>query len=190
MPSDRAMSMIVVCGILLFCGAAGVALGYLIWGREVAVVHEGVAHEQTMDDGSVVLHRDPAGDIATPAPERPAGHTAVRTVEIEVLPPPVEVPAGQCPRTVICPPVTVRLDLLRAADGTYRAQASSADGTILSGIDVPLEPALVPAVRPWAAGLTHDGDRAGAFVHRDIGRVRVGLDSDGDTTRASLGWRW
>jgi hypothetical protein len=190
MPSDRIMSMVVVLAILGFCFAAGIAAGYLLWGRQVVHVDEPVAVEQHMDDGSVVLHREQGGKIVTPAPERPAGHKPVRTIEVEVMPPPVEVAPGECQRTVTCPPVTVRLDLLRAEDGTYRAQASSHDGTILSGIDVPLEPALVVIPRPWAAGMTYDGERGGAFLHRDIGRLRVGFDSDGETKRFAIGWRF
>lgn len=184
------MTIVVFFGYTLLAMAAGAVVYHMILGHEVRQIDEGVAHEQTMDDGSVLLHRDPGGRLDVPEPERPVGHQPVRSVEVEVLPPPVTVQAGACPRTVTCPPVSVRLDLLQAEDGTYRAQASSKDGTVLSGIDVPRAPVLALEQRPWAAGVSYDGDRTAVFLHRDVGRLRVGVDSDGESTRASVGWRW
>lgn len=183
-------------GALLLVVAVAMVVGALIdravFRDQVRAVPETLAYEAVLDDGSRILHRDPQAKPDSPAPERPAGHTPVRVVEVEVLPPPVEITCsdGKVVEKA-CPPVTVRLDLLRAPDGTLRAQASSPGGEVLGGLDVPLEPALVPVQRRWAVGYERDLDgNQGVFLERDLGRLRVGGSVVGDAVSARVGWRF
>lgn len=157
---------------------AGYAIGYAIHGRDVVLIEETVAHEQTQDDGSVILHRDQDGKLDTPAPQIPAGHTPVRDSEVTVLPPPVTV---QCPdgSTIQhqCPPATVRFTLVRAPDKTLRVIGSSPDGEVLGGIDVPHEPVATLVPRTQAIGLTLYADGAKAVRYtKDHGRLTLGAE--------------
>ena len=77
-----------------------------------------------------------------------------------------------------CPPVTVDLSLVRMPDKTRRVIASSPDGKILSGIDVPISAPVESAARPWAAGILITSERKlGAFLDRDVGPFRFGVES-------------
>ena len=82
MPTQR--DAIMAGAIALFLIGIGLAVGYLIWGRQVDVVHEAYAPQQTMDDGSVVLSREPDGKATVPEPVHPKGHKVTRTVEVTV----------------------------------------------------------------------------------------------------------
>ena len=77
--------------------------------------------------------------------------------------------------TVACPPVTVALTLVRQPDGTKRVIASSPDGQVTGGMDVPVEAAKPPPrVLVWSVGVVNGGrDRYGGFVSRDLGPLRV-----------------
>src|SRR3546814_7712432 len=75
---------------------------------------------------------------------------------------------------------SVRTDLsLVQQDGGRRVIASSPDGTVIGGVDVPITQTLLPPTpHRWAAGANYDpfGQRYGAWVERDFGRLRVGAD--------------
>ena len=82
--------------------------------------------------------------------------------------------------------------MVRMPDNTGRVIASSPSGKILSGIDFPLE-ALggTPAGRPWAAGISFDTDlRVGAFVERDIGLFRIGLEASTNARSGVIPKAW
>jgi hypothetical protein len=75
--------------------------------------------------------------------------------------------------------VTVDLSLVRESDGGARVLASSPDGVVVGGLDVPVEPIILPEPeKRWGAGLSYSPvDRtSGVWIERDVWRVRVGLD--------------
>lgn len=85
---------------------------------------------------------------------------------------------GASPDSCDCPPVQVDLSLVRMPDKTRRVVASSPTGTIISGIDAPLEPAAMPRIPQWTlsaiAVADVDGIRPGALLSRRIGPLVVG----------------
>lgn len=182
MRPDQIAALCVMVVVMIVCGFAGAMLDRaLFWPDAPAVVHETPAPG---DLATGLLPRDPA-----PA-DKPG---QVRTIYVTVQPDPVPV---ECPDgTVIqaeCPPVRVRTVLTRDAAGGLRANVYADDGTVISGVDVPHDPAYQPPpARPWAAGYERDHNgRQGAFVERDVGRLRVGASVVGDTLSARVGWRW
>lgn len=78
--------------------------------------------------------------------------------------------------SVRCPAVTVDLTLIRMPDQTRRVVASSPDGLVVGGVDVPVESATVPKVLRWSAGVTYDPGTKhyGAALARDVGPLRLG----------------
>lgn len=66
---------------------------------------------------------------------------------------------------------------MRLKDGTRRVVASSPDGEVTSGLDVPVESAAPARVLKWSAGPTRDllTARWGAAITRDVGPVRLAL---------------
>lgn len=148
------------------------------------------------------VHQADGSDVAATAPPD--------SPEARALPPPrAQLPRGakverrdrivaQAVATAAssCPPVTVDLQQIRTTDGGRRVIASSPDGSVLSAVDVPVDPApLPPPDRPWAAGLSYGTDRAvGVWVERDLGRLRAGLEVErsaaATTARVRVGVRW
>lgn len=136
-------------------------------------------------DGSVIAER--SADAKPPPPPHiiPAGHVEERRISAVVAP---SLPG----------PVQLDLSLVRDDEGGRRAIVSSPDGEIVSALDMPLMPALVPAPeRPWAAGIawSPNTDRAAVWVERDLGRIRLGADvwhTDEGALVPSLraGWRF
>jgi hypothetical protein len=92
--------------------------------------------------------------------------------------------------------VKVDLQLVKDGDGR-RVVASSPDGQVIGGVDVPVEAAINPVSHKWAVGLSCDPgacqQTVGAWIERDIGRIRAGIDlirqADGKAAaRAKIGW--
>lgn len=177
----------------LLAVALGILIGHHLYSADV--VPETYKPQTTQADGSVILERNPDATATAPAPQLPG--KPERTVQVTVKPKPQPKPEptkpgtdGYCPAPKECPALTVRLDLVKQADGR-RVVASSPDGDIVGGIDVPLEPMVTPRSTPWAAGLTYDTDqRVGAFLDRDLGPFRLGIEADQDTIRARAGLRF
>lgn len=163
--------------LAVFLGLAGWA-GYVV-GRPTPAALETPAVAQSQPDGSVVLERAPETSAPAPKAKIPRGDRVERQVSVTVKPKPT------------ASTVTVDMSLVRESDGGRRVIASSADGQVVGGLDVPVEPALVvtPA-RHWAAGASCNVGascqirQAGVWIERDLGRVRVGADvfrqPDGD----------
>jgi hypothetical protein len=165
---------------------AGLGLGWVLWGEKPKVV-ETYAPASTQEDGSRILERKPQADATVPH-DVPTGGVVERVVQVTIQPTPhVEVinrTSGSdlvvAPGTVVpCPPVRVGLSLVRMPDQTRRVVASSPDGRVVAGVDIPVDTAPAPA-RPlrWAAGgLYNPTDRTyGAFIDRDLGPLRVGAE--------------
>lgn len=166
---------------------AGMAAGWYLYGPKHGKVEQ-YAAEQRQHDGSLVLEKKPGvaaeAAAAAPAPAVPKGGKVERTTVIKVKPKPAPKvgpvkpgPYGLCPVPRECPALTVRLDLIKMKDDGRRVVASSPDGDIVAGIDVPVLPPVVRDVPLWAAGATVTQDRRyGAFLDRDLGPFRVGAE--------------
>lgn len=158
---------IIGLGLLVFIGMAA---GYWLRGmlEPAAAVAEVVAPAPAVlqVDGSVIAERAPAAK-PPPVPHRlPQGFVEERRVSAEIKP----AHAGN---------VGIDLSLVRDTAGGRRAIVSSPDGEVVTALDVPILPGLVPAPpRRWAAGVAINpfdpDDGRGAWVTRDYGRVRAG----------------
>lgn len=160
--------------------------------------------------GGWMLHEPPP-----PKPERPAaairligGELVIRRDPLAAPPPTIMEAAAQVPGTPIragtitvqpkapeCPPVSVDWALVQQPDGA-RVIASSPNGRVTGGIDIPLTGGAASPARVWAAGAIYDPlhRRYGAFVERDLGRLRLGADviqgDPGLTAMVRVGWRF
>lgn len=158
------------------------------------------APEERLPGGGLKLERAlqsaPDAQELPPTPV-PPGATVERRVRVVAKPEPVS-RADELP-PCDCPPVTVDLALIREGEGR-RVLAWSPDGRILGGLDVPIVAGLVPASQPWAVGVSYDpfDGTPGAWVERDLGRIRVGVDlhqernalASGLAVRLRAGWRF
>lgn len=208
--------------LLVLLGAAGLFLAGLStgwWLQRPRTVVESPAPASRQADGSLVLERT-GTQIAPQKPPHalPKGAKEERRVSVVVQPPrgtvkeSLTVDSAEAARLVAsndlisrpgkmvdscdCPPVTVDLSLVRMPDKTRRVIASSPDGKILSGIDVPISvPGDSPARTPWAAGISFSTDRRfGGFLDRDLGPFRIGVEAfqstNGWTAQARAGIRF
>ncbi len=201
--------------IILAAGiGVGLGIGWKLWSPKDPVV-ETYAPPVTQQDGSLVLERKPQADTK-PAQQIPQGAKVERVVQVVVKPnPPVDpvspLPSGSVasvpvePQRPPCPPVRVDLSLVRIPDQTRRVVASSPDGQVVGGVDIPVEPVLTQKTLKWAAGVVYGttawGDTArGAFLDRDLAFLRTGIevtrntyplaDHQGWEFRAKLGIRF
>lgn len=195
----------VVIGLIL-----GLAMGWGLW-RPKPLPKERPLPAVRQGDGSLVLERrPPVGPPAPPSHQIPAGGKEERRVSVTVkprwtLPPnpgkPGEIQEPPAPANG-CPPVRVDLSLVRMPDQSRRMVASSPDGEVVGGLDMPLEPPR-PMPRPlrWGAGALYNPlDRTyGAFLDRDFGPLRLGVEAyqtrqpGGSSSAAAavrLGIRW
>lgn len=165
--------------VLLFAG--GLYIGWRLYGPKPAKPETYAASER-QQDGSLVLERKPDAK-AKPKQIIPKGGHIERVMEVVVKPNPltsvVETP------TPPCPPVTVDLSLVKMPDDSRRVVASSPNGEIVGGVDIPVESARpAPAMPKWAAGLSVNPiDRtSGLFIDRDLGPFRIGVELNKPST--------
>ena len=185
----------------------GFLIAWLIW-RPRPVPPETPAAAKVLPSGATELERRPENPMTAPIPAdikqavTELGHGAKleRAIEIKIQPkqppPPPPVPgapaACSAPAPLACPPVTLDLGLVRLPDRTQRVVARSTDGTLLGGLDIPVQEPRIPWDPKWAAGAIYrPQDHAfGAFIERDLGPFRVGADlaqsHDGIGVAASL----
>ncbi len=206
---SRAELTVVAVGILL-----GVCAGWWMrgWYDKPITRAEPPAPAQRLDGGSLVLERGEPGrveDMPRP-PELPKNVERVERVVRVTVRPQLEGDGREVERGVMspaapasCPDVRVDLALLEMTDGTRRVVASSPDGIILGGVDVPLVPVKVVAPPLLnALGLTFRPltKAPGIFYDHDFARLRVGgvleLIPPGPTRAPELavmvkaGWRF
>jgi hypothetical protein len=146
-------------------------------------------------DGSLVLERKPQAD-AKPAHQIPKGSKMERVVQVVVQPRDMSPKSdsgtscaaqagtngsvhqddGNLPSATFCPPVRVDLSLVRMSDDSRRVIASSPDGEVLGGVDIPVEVPDRPRVLRWSTGGSwNPGDRTyGAWALRDVGPFVLG----------------
>ena len=193
---------------------------------EQASPSEAHAAAQRQEDGSLVLERQATGSPVPAAPHAlPAGSREEHRVQVVVQPrrgviatpehssavpdvPAAHVTtgdslaldhlagAGNVIDSCDCPPVTVDLSLVRMPDKTRRVVASSQDGVVLSGLDIPVESAPEEEPLRWTASalLQVDGDavRPGLGLDwRPLERLQVGFEAYArkDLTRPGVGLR-
>ena len=198
--SAKVVLVALVIGLLVGL-MGGLAFGWKFWSPKPAKVETPAAAMRQVD-GSLVLERKPDAE-AKPQQAIPAGATVERVVQVTVQPrrpgpsgeataatsgsvPQVEGlparPTATAPASVApcppCPPVRVDLSLIRLADQTRRVIASSPDGTVVGGIDMPVTVAQEPRRLVWAAGGSwNPKDKTwGAWVDRDVAFLRVGAE--------------
>jgi hypothetical protein len=163
--------------------AAGLWTGWMLW-RPETPKPETYAPPVRQQDGSLVLERKPQED-AKPAQTVPKGAKVERIVQVVVQPSQPVHPALLPPSGSValepnrsCPPVRVDLTLVRMPDQSRRVVASSPDGQVIGGVDIPVEAAAPQRVLKWAAGPSwNPADRTfGAWIERDAGFLRLGAD--------------
>jgi len=161
----------------------GLGIGWSLW-RPTLTKAETYAKAQRQEDGSLILERKPQAD-AKPAHEIPKGAKVERLAKILFQPAEaMALTSGPNPETLrrAPPPFTLDLTLVRMPDHSQRVIASSPDGEIVGGVDIPVVPiAPEPRKLQWAAGAVYGGtawgDKAiGAFLDRDFAFLRTGLE--------------
>lgn len=149
---------------------AAAAIGWRLGQPEPVV--ETAAPAQQHPDGSVTLERKPDA-AAKPVHPVPKQSTVERVGRVTVQP----------AAAIDAPPVNVDWSLVREQDGGKRVIASSPDGVIVGGVDIPIETAApLPPQKRWAAGLSWSPQHEtyGAWIERDVpvfaATARVGVD--------------
>lgn len=162
-----------------------------------------------------MLERDPEAAVPVTVKEdaRAAGGRVERAVSVTVRPNPLPTPTvvGEVPAApsekgaepaiaaaCACEDVVIDLGLMRMDDGTRRVTARARGGVIVGGIDIPVDAVRMVRPKPWAVGLTVSMDMSrrralGAFVDRDLGPLRLGLEvsqRDGGTATLRAGIRF
>lgn len=174
-------------GVTIVAGAAfllGLGAGAALWQRPP--VTETAAPAVRQRDSSLVLERAP--DPTARAPHAiPRGAVLERIAAVVVQPDSgvVGVPRETFPDApgtpaldtlrCACAPVTVDLSLVREANGMRRVIASARGGTVIGGLDVPVESATPPRPLRWALGGSYDPltRRWGASLDRDVDRLGI-----------------
>lgn len=197
--TDATKGGILVTSLLAVGIAVGLGIGWELWQPKPPKV-ETYAPQVRQRDGSLVLERKPMApeDAAkvVPLPQLPKGVKVERQVQVVVRPNPPAEPVSPLPSgsgastgdnltpdhigepTELIHPVRVNLALVRMPDQTRRVIASSPDGEVVGGVDIPEAPAVQTKTLKWAAGGSwNPADKTwGGWVERDVAFVRVGAD--------------
>lgn len=169
----------------------GLTMGWTLWSQPTKAIKE--THEPAVrnKDKSLVLEKNPTA-AAKPTQQVPRGAVVERIVYVEVQPKKSSVEATTTTHgsTVTAPqveaysqpsPIRVDLTLYRLGDGSRRIVASSPDGDIVGGLDVPVETTQPAREFKWAVGgvygrTTTGGRAVGVFIDRDAKFLRAGLE--------------
>jgi hypothetical protein len=190
---------------LVFGVIVGLMTGWTLWSPRKGRI-EVFAPAIRNEDRSLVLEKKPMAD-AKPAQQVPKGAVVERVVYVEVQPHgPSNVVTTTTPGSTetehqVVPsslpsPIRVDLTLYRLQDGTRRVVASSPDGEVVGGLDVPVEAAKsAPKELKWSAGAVYGttawGDKSvGAFLDRDIKFLRTGVELTKNTYALSSRTGW
>jgi len=201
-------------GLLVAGAALGLGMGWKLW-RPKAANPETPAVAVRQKDNSLILERKPATLAdAKPVQLIPKGDTVERVVKVKVLPSLPRIPSPSPTGALPTPgpgsnagpnPIEVDLTLVRQKDGSQRVIASSPDGTVVGGVDVPVGPP-VPMAKDlhWEAGMLYNPSEHtyGGYLHRSLGpfvlgaqifQQRLPVQVGGGTKvegQISLGIRW
>lgn len=172
----KSMLISVFAGMLI-----GLFGGYKFY--HVEPVLEKYAPAIRQHDGSLVLEKKPA-EKPEPKQEIPKGSKVERVISVTVRPKPTTIPressqwseAGKSVEP--CPDVTVDLSLVKNADDTRSVIASSPDGEVIGGVDIPRELLPQESTPPkWAVGAMYYSNKEyAARIERDVGPIRLGVD--------------
>lgn len=175
---------VIVAAVIVLVLVGGGAMAGWYFTRPAQVI-ETAKPAETQADGSTVIERAPTTPKAKPKQTVPKGAKVERVGSITAQGvTPDEIKACT---SVPCPPVTIDTSLVRLPDGSKRVIVSSADGTILKGVDIPVETQEIPESKVWAAGVSLNPlhQTMGAWVERDILRARLGIEIN--QTRPQIG---
>ena len=163
--------------------AAGIAAGWKIFRPKPVATVEVAMPAARQADGSLILERAPDAK-AVPAQQIPKGAKVERIERIQVrassVPAAATAPtngSGQ-PAAALTPAphdTTVDLTLLRMPDDTQRVVASSPDGAIISGMDIPVSSAPTEPKSTAIGGydLVNKAYLAG-YLHK-LGPFQIGI---------------
>lgn len=171
---------------------AGFGLGWYYF-RPAPPKPETYAPAKVQADRSKVLERKPDA-AAKPAHEVPRDAKVERIVRVSVEP--ERSANGPVDTQEYCPVLDVDLTLVRLPDESRRVIASSPNGRIIGGVDIPVESARVYKELKWAAGVSYNPlDRGfGGWLDRDLGPFRLGAElnqiKDGFDARLKAGMRF
>jgi len=157
----------VILAAVIVSGLGGAYIGAHLVDCDVVPESVTPAPAVKQKDGSVVAERASPTTPTKPPHQLPKGAKEERRIAVTVK-----------PKRADCPPLRLDLSLVQV-DGGRRVVASSPDGEVIEALDVPMAPGFVAApVRKWAAGgsASYRGELPGAWVERDIGRIRIGAE--------------
>lgn len=117
-------------------------------------------------DGSLVLQRviDPQ---AKPKQVIPKGGTVERVISATIQPYPTLKPHED---------IKIDLSLVRMPDQTMRVVASSEQGLVVGGVDIPVQPSSKSLQLKHSAGISYGFNSYGAWYDRHYDRVTVGAE--------------
>jgi hypothetical protein len=153
---------------MLMALVSAIGLAWALWtSRQIAAETPAPAVQQS--DGSMILERTAPQPKAKPKQTIPKGLKVERIEQVTVQ------PTARAEAGKPCPPVTVDMTLLREPDGGRRVVASSPDGQVVAGLDIPAGTILVASPK-WSAGITMNPTRQtyGVWMDRNVSRLRVG----------------
>lgn len=172
----KSMLISVFAGMLI-----GLCCGYKFY--HVEPVLEKYAPPVRQADKSLILEKKPAAEPKAKQ-QIPHGSKVERVVSVTVRPKPKTIPrtssqwseAGKSVEP--CPDVTVDLSLVKNADDTRSVIASSPDGEVISGVDIPAQSLpSVSAPLKWSVGATYFSNKwYSANVSRNWGPLRAGVE--------------
>lgn len=130
----------------------------------------------TQEDGSKGLPLIPMDESSAPPPahDMPKKARRIRDITVTVQPAHVEAiaepalpgPDGTCPVPAYqCPAVRVDLSIIRDQKGIYRTIASSPDGDVIGGMDIPFHDFEGPAKRNTLLIFGNPMERAGGAAY-------------------------
>lgn len=159
-----------VCVLIVGIGV-GLYVGVKISKPKTAMVMEEPAPAIRQQDGSLVLERKP-DPVAKPAHAIPKGATIERIVSVSVKP-----KASELQSLPVLNPVRVDLTFARLSDQTMRVIASSPDGEVIGGNDIPVQLSRIVVQLKNSAGVTYGRDIRGIWYDRYWRRLVVGCEA-------------
>ena len=160
--------------------AGGLIAGKLIYQPKAIVpVVQSYSPAQRQPDGSLVLEKKPMSALK-PVSQVPQGYSLIRQSQVTVKPN-ASSTTGSSTTSAWPWPLTLDLSLVTGNAGTPNAGqtnliASSPDGTVIGGFDMPLVETKAFAVPRWGAGLVASSQgRIGAYVQKDLSTRILGL---------------
>lgn len=161
------------------CLVAGLAVGYYLGfqANKPTQIIESYKPAVIQADGSLVLERKPDAD-AKPKQSIPPQDKVDRIVTLQVeAPEPVKT-------------VTVDLTVVSEPDGSKRVIASSPDGRIIGGSDIPVAPITIPRVQSWTVGGLYNpsSKKSGGFIQYKKGPYVAQVIAIGDNLSLGVGF--